>query len=239
MKKLSILFCTGLFAAAIAGGCKKDEKKDGAGGGGGGDCAALGAKFKKDAAAEMPKDAPAEQKKMMTDMVEKLVPVLVKACTDDKWSKEAIACGLKAKDMEKECDDKLSKEQKDNMEKAFQKAMGMGGDEPAGGGEGTAAATGAADGTAAATGEAPAAGGAASTGMAECDEYVAAMEKYLACDKIPQETRDAAKQGVDAMKGSWANASALPDDAKKQMADACKTAVDALKQGATALGCTL
>src|SRR5688500_8987652 len=40
------------------------------------------------------------------------------------------------------------------------------------------------------------------SGLAGCDAYVAAMEKYLACDKVPQAARDGAKQGLDAMKGS-------------------------------------
>ncbi len=228
MKKLSILFCAGLFAAAITGGCKKDEAKGGeaAAGGGGGDCAALGAKMKKDGMAEA-KDAPAEQKKMMEEMVGKMSDVLVKACKDDKWSKEAIACGIKAKDPEKECDSLITKEQKASMEKAFAAAMGMGGDEGGGGDE---AGGGEAGGGAAAGG---------SSGMPECDEYVSAMEKYLACDKIPQASRDAAKQGIDAMKSGWANVGSMPDDVKKQMADGCKAAVDGLKQGATALGCTL
>jgi hypothetical protein len=207
----------------------------------------------KDQEAKMPKDAPAEQKKMMGEMTTKMSGVLVKACTDDKWSKEAIECGVKAKDPEKECEKLITKEQKDKLDKAFEAAMGMGmggGDEgtdegtaaatgegtAAATGEGTAAATG--EGTAAATGDQAAAGG-GSSGLPECDEYVAAMDKYLQCDKIPQATRDAAKQGMDAMKAGWADMGSLPDDVKKQAADGCKQAVDALKQGATALGCTL
>jgi hypothetical protein len=83
------------------------------------------------------------------------------------------------------------------------------------------------------------AGGAASTGLAECDAYVAAMDKYMTCDKVPQSARDAAKQGLDAMKSGWANMGQMPDDAKKAAGDACKQAVDALKQGAEAMGCTL
>ncbi len=84
--------------------------------------------------------------------------------------------------------------------------------------------------------EPAAAGG---TGLADCDAYVAAMDKYLACDKIPQAARDAAKQGADAMKSAWGDVGALPDDVKKQTNDACKSAVDALAQGASAMGCTL
>jgi len=86
---------------------------------------------------------------------------------------------------------------------------------------------------------APAAGGAAATGLAECDTYVAAMEKYLACDKVPQAARDGAKQGLDAMKGSWGDAANMPEEAKKATNDACKQAVDALKQGASAMGCEI
>jgi hypothetical protein len=81
--------------------------------------------------------------------------------------------------------------------------------------------------------------GAANTGLAECDAYVAAMDKYMTCDKVPQSARDAAKQGLDAMKSGWANMGQMPDDAKKAAGDACKQAVDALKQGAEAMGCTL
>jgi hypothetical protein len=89
---------------------------------------------------------------------------------------------------------------------------------------------------------APAAGGAAaSTGVPECDEYVAAIEKFTTCDKVPQAARDAQKQSLDAMKQGWASLSdpAVPAEAKKAAADGCKTAVDALKQAATASGCTL
>lgn len=82
-------------------------------------------------------------------------------------------------------------------------------------------------------------GGASLAGMPSCDRYVQAMERYLTCDKIPQETRDAARQGIDALVESWRNASQIPADAKAQMDDACKSAVEALQQGANALGCPL
>jgi hypothetical protein len=78
-----------------------------------------------------------------------------------------------------------------------------------------------------------------SSGLADCDAYVALMDKYLSCDKVPQATRDGAKTSLDAMKSGWANAAGLPDDAKKSTNDACKQAADGLKQAATALGCTL
>lgn len=85
-------------------------------------------------------------------------------------------------------------------------------------------------------GTAPAAGG-GSTGMPECDEYLKAVEKLASCDKYPAATKDQMMKGVEAMKQGWtAN---MPDDAKKAAADGCKSATDALKQGASALGCSI
>lgn len=77
------------------------------------------------------------------------------------------------------------------------------------------------------------------TGLPACDEYFVLMQRYLACDKIPQETRDASRQGIEAMKQSWGDIANLPPDVKQQTNDACMAANDALRQGATALGCTL
>lgn len=228
-KKISIVMFASLFSVALAAGCKKDDK------GGGGDCDALGKKVVEDQKKEMG-DVPPEMKKMAEEMLAKGAALVVTSCKEDKWSKEAIDCGLKSKDPEKECEKLLTDEQQKKMEERMEKAMGdmmgmpagdedKGGDEPAdpaegdeGGGEG---------------------GGEANTGLAECDAYVAAMEKYLACDKVPQEARDGAKQGLDAMKGSWGDTAGMPEEAKKAANDACKQAVDALKQGASAMGCEI
>ena len=80
---------------------------------------------------------------------------------------------------------------------------------------------------------APAAGG--GDIPAECNDYKAAMEKLAACDKMPQASKDALKQGYDAMSKGWANAGSLPPEAKKGMADACKQGADALMQSGKAL----
>jgi hypothetical protein len=222
LKKISVVLFAGLFSVALAAGCKKDEK-----GAGGGDCDALGKKVVEEQKKEMG-DVPPEMKKMAEEMLAKGAALVVSSCKEDKWSKEAIDCGLKAKDPEKECDKLLTDEQRKKMEERMEKAMGdmMGGmpkeeekkEEPPAGGE-------------------AAAGG--GTGLAECDAYVAAMEKYLACDKVPQEARDGAKQGLEAMKSGWGDAAGMPEDAKKAANDACKQAVDALKQGASAMGCEI
>jgi hypothetical protein len=78
-----------------------------------------------------------------------------------------------------------------------------------------------------------------STGLPSCDAYIAAMDRYLECDKIPQATRDAARQGMDAMKHGWGDVAGLPKDVREQAEDACRQSLDALQQGATALGCTI
>jgi hypothetical protein len=81
------------------------------------------------------------------------------------------------------------------------------------------------------------AGGAAAGGdlPAECNEYKTMIEKLASCEKMPQQSRDALKQGYDAMSQSWANVGAMPPEAKKAMADGCKQATDALKQAASAM----
>ena len=79
----------------------------------------------------------------------------------------------------------------------------------------------------------------ASTGIEECDAYVAAVKKYVECDKVPDQARDATKKGLEQMQSGWANMDKMPDEAKKQAGEGCKQAVDALKKGAEALGCSI
>ena len=83
----------------------------------------------------------------------------------------------------------------------------------------------------------PAEGAPAASGdlPAECGDYKAMIEKLASCDKMPQQSRDALKQGYDAMSQGWANVGAMPPEAKKAMADGCKQGTDALKQAAGAM----
>ena len=60
---------------------------------------------------------------------------------------------------------------------------------------------------------------------AECNEYKAAIEKLSACDKMPQQARDALKQAYDQASAGWAN---LPAEAKANLATACKAGADAV-----------
>jgi hypothetical protein len=77
------------------------------------------------------------------------------------------------------------------------------------------------------------------TGLPNCDVYIRSMESYMRCDKVPQSARDAAKAGLDAMNAGWRDMGDMPEDARKAANDACGQAVDALRQGAQAMGCTL
>jgi hypothetical protein len=80
-----------------------------------------------------------------------------------------------------------------------------------------------------------------STGVAECDSYLAALEKYMNCQNVPQAARDAQKQAADQMRNGWASWAGLPEDARKVAQDAaktsCTTALTTLKTAATASGC--
>ena len=97
---------------------------------------------------------------------------------------------------------------------------------------------------AAAGSAAAAAGSAAATATAaalpagvpqECADYGAAIQKLSTCDKLPQASRDAMKQGYDAMASGWAQAANLPADAKTAMASGCKQATDAINQSGKAM----
>jgi len=79
------------------------------------------------------------------------------------------------------------------------------------------------------------------TGVPECDAYLAAVDKYMACEKVPQAARDAQKQARDQMRSGWASWSGLPEDSRKMAqanaATACTTALSSLKMAASASGC--
>lgn len=81
------------------------------------------------------------------------------------------------------------------------------------------------------------------SGVPECDAYLAAVHKYMACDKVPQVARDAQKQARDQMRSGWASWSSLPEDSRKMAqtnaATACTSALSSLKVAASASGCPI
>src|SRR5258706_8483872 len=42
-----------------------------------------------------------------------------------------------------------------------------------------------------------------STGVAECDSYLAALDKYMSCSKMPQSARDAQAASSKQMRAAW------------------------------------
>jgi hypothetical protein len=82
---------------------------------------------------------------------------------------------------------------------------------------------------------------ATSSGIPECDAYLAAVEKYMSCDKIPQATRDATKQGFESTKQSWAalKGSDVPEATKQAVVSGCKQGLDGMAQAAKAMGCEI
>jgi hypothetical protein len=70
---------------------------------------------------------------------------------------------------------------------------------------------------------------------AECNEYKGMIEKLASCDKLPQQSRDALKQGYETMAQGWTNVGAMPEESKTAMADACKKGTESVKAAAAAM----
>ncbi len=69
----------------------------------------------------------------------------------------------------------------------------------------------------------------------ECDKYKQRIEQMMMCDKLPQQSRDALKQGFEAMQQGLANMKDMPEEAQKAMQDGCKMATEALEQAVGAM----
>jgi hypothetical protein len=69
----------------------------------------------------------------------------------------------------------------------------------------------------------------------ECTRYIAVLEKWAACPALPQQTKDALRQAVDAMKQSWSQlgSGAMP----QAVGDACRQGIQAIEQGMKQFGC--
>ena len=161
----------------------------------------------------------------MGEFKDKMCKCSDKACADGvqaemtKWSSDMAG---KAKKDEKvdEATMKKMTELGEEYGKCMAKAMGAGGDEKP------------ADEKPADEKPADGAGGDSAGGLpAECDEYKAAIEKLAACDKLPQQTRDALKQSYEQTSAAWAS---VPAEGRAALATACKSAADAVAQSSAA-----
>ncbi len=63
-----------------------------------------------------------------------------------------------------------------------------------------------------------------------CQQYEQIIAKVMTCDKLPQASRDAMKQALDAMRSGWSNLPSMPQEAKDAMASGCQQGVDAVNQ---------
>lgn len=71
-------------------------------------------------------------------------------------------------------------------------------------------------------------------GVPECDEYIRKMMVCLQNEQIPEATRNAATEGFLQAVEQW---KALPEGAKAQLGNACKSAMDAQREAFRQLGC--
>jgi hypothetical protein len=68
-----------------------------------------------------------------------------------------------------------------------------------------------------------------------CRELERTMVRLNACQKMPKASRDAIRQGYEAMHEGWANVESLPQEAIAALSDACKQATDAIVQSGKAV----
>lgn len=168
----------------------------------------------------------------MTEFKDQMCACKDKACADKvqesmtKWSQDMAAkAGDKKEAKTDEATMKKMTEVGQQYGECMTKAMSAGATAP----EGSAAAP---EGSAAPAPEGSAAPPAAgSTGIPECDEYKAAIDKLATCDAIPEATRKTMKDAFDQASGAWAN---LPAEGKAAAATGCKAAADATLQAAAA-----
>lgn len=173
----------------------------------------------------------------MTEFKDQMCACKDKACADKvqegmtKWSTEMAA---KAGDKKDQKADEATMKKMTEVGQAYgecmTKAMSAGAETPpAGGGGSDSGSAAAGGGSGSDTAAAPAAGG--STGIPECDDYKAAIDKLAACDAIPEATRKTMKDAFDQASGAWAS---LPAEGKAAAATGCKAGADAVKQAAAA-----
>jgi hypothetical protein len=224
MLKLSI--AVGLSLSLLSAGCGKKKE-----GGGGPDCATVVHKIAEGevakARAQAAKLSGADQKAAEAAIVEAVArdakkdELLIKLCTDTRWSDEVLKCIDDAKDNDarKSCLGKLTKEQTDALMAAASAAMPAPApppvvNEPAAGSAAPAAA------------DAP----------PECTKYGAAIDRALKCEKMKSETT-AYRTAHEAMTEALGGYGAMDAQGKKQLADGCTESLVELEKQLAANGC--
>lgn len=74
-------------------------------------------------------------------------------------------------------------------------------------------------------------------GLPECEAYAKAAERFIKCNKVPKQSRDAVQTAVDTMRKNWGDPSTMSEDMRKSAAETCTTLEKSMKDAAKAIGC--
>jgi hypothetical protein len=153
--------------------------------------------------------------------ISKLEDKLVSQCGDESWSEEAVQCMADAtvdRDTMR-CMDKLNSSQRERMMRALVDSMSG----TSGGGGGISPppprpiddppppTT---------TGSVPAA----------CQDYKRAIEEAIACDKIPESSRDSLRKSLEGMTKLWADYPTMPQASQDSIQRMCREGTEAMRR---------
>jgi hypothetical protein len=77
------------------------------------------------------------------------------------------------------------------------------------------------------------------TSIPECEAYEAAAKRYIKCEKVPQESRDAAQTSLDNVKKNWGDIAGMNEETRKAVTEGCQSLGKAMKDLYDAAGCDL
>lgn len=77
------------------------------------------------------------------------------------------------------------------------------------------------------------------SGIPACDEYIALMERYVRCDQVPHSMRDSTRDSIRDMAAAWKSMAGMDAETRRMAGDACREAVDSIRQAADSLGCRI
>jgi hypothetical protein len=74
-------------------------------------------------------------------------------------------------------------------------------------------------------------------GIAECDDYLRAIDRAMRCDKLDDASRDAARSAAADQKQAWVAMAKKTARQRKTIAQSCKGAMKTLRDAAAGAGC--
>jgi hypothetical protein len=77
------------------------------------------------------------------------------------------------------------------------------------------------------------------SGIPECDEYIALMERYVMCDQIPHSMRDSTRDSIRDMTEAWKSMAGMDAETRRMAGDACRQAVTSIRDAASSMGCKI